>query len=1090
MSDFYNIAKKIDEILHQGYSDLNGEKILKLSKENHSYEEYFFNKVSDLSWFNFIKINNYFFPEKVPTPRQSKQEGYTIIPKWNVLSYLEKISNPSIIKENEKYYDELLDIIKNITRYHVKHKRKLDNYRLWFYFVKILINIPNDKVAGYLIENKIKIGYDWVKKWITSRFNNILQSNIIIDELLPKFLTENKEDIIIAQQIIDEITNIKEKYFKEKRVSTIETISDSKKPETIIDSYLLIKSLKKNVQKISEVSSVKFIFKLANKLKKIFIKENEYTLSIIESNNTIYRLRAKLIKDFLFEISIELLEYDKIKALKPSEKHFGLLKEKGVLLYRFEMVNIKDKEEFTKNITERISKEYQLNVLKNYIKLEEKILNLYDDVYSDNFCIRIQSLYADLDTGPLEGDILLAIILRDILSIKCNLNYEIGESILNKLLSEEYQFHLFRRLVLYIINTNWDKYKRFFWKFFEVVPDAFGKTSYKVELYKLLQTNIDNFSFEEKEKIESLIIVGPCDISHEKKDLYIAYWKQMWYSAMQKDSHFLKLYEEQEKITGITHIKSPDEELKVTIDTWEDKSPLSKEDILKMNNGKLAQYLSKFKTKDSLKGPTESGLAESLNAAVRENPDKFVEDLEPFLFANYHYIYKIIEGFKDNWKNKKSFNWGKLFNFIEFLLKNKYIKKIKKGKKEGHFSYRFDISDVISAIADLIHEGVLDDSWSFSEKYLSQAEKIIDILLDKIYELPKKEKKVDNEFVTKALNTPYGKTITALILLSIHNARVEDRKSIRKDIKWDSSKYDNILKNEIIEGYTLFGRYMPNFFYLNKSWTIQKIKNFESFPENSIKWQAFIEGYLLGYPQIYTDLYNLMRNHYLKAIKSDFAKEHAKERLIQHITIGYLRSNESLDNENSLFKKIINKWEYSQIKEIVHFLVSQSRHLVEKIDKKEGEEGKIFIDRIINFWRWSYENKDLIRKKLKKDYYKLLSDLSDLIIVLSKIDSETLKWIKLSAPYVGEEYTSSLFIKNLNKFNDNESVMYISEIYLKMLDAITPIFRQEDIKSIVWKIYKSNKIDVAKEICNLYGMRNHEFLRPYYNKMIKKEGNL
>jgi len=51
-----------------------------------------------------------------------------------------------------------------------------------------------------------------------------------------------------------------------------------------------------------------------------------------------------------------------------------------------------------------------------------------------------------------------------------------------------------------------------------------------------------------------------------------------------------------------------------------------------------------------------------------------------------------------------------------------------------------------------------------------------------------------------------------------------------------------------------------------------------------------------------------MRSHYIKAIESDFGKERTENRLVQHITIGYLRGNESLEGEESLFKKIIDKW--------------------------------------------------------------------------------------------------------------------------------------------------------------------------------------
>jgi len=53
---------------------------------------------------------------------------------------------------------------------------------------------------------------------------------------------------------------------------------------------------------------------------------------------------------------------------------------------------------------------------------------------------------------------------------------------------------------------------------------------------------------------------------------------------------------------------------------------------------------------------------------------------------------------------------------------------------------------------------------------------------------------------------------------------------------------------------------------------------------------------------------------------------------------------------------------------------------------------------------------------------------------------------------------------------------------LALLSKTTITYREEDIKSLVEKIYKYGKKDEADEICNTYGSRGIDFLRDIYEK--------
>ncbi len=65
---------------------------------------------------------------------------------------------------------------------------------------------------------------------------------------------------------------------------------------------------------------------------------------------------------------------------------------------------------------------------------------------------------------------------------------------------------------------------------------------------------------------------------------------------------------------------------------------------------------------------------------------------------------------------------------------------------------------------------------------------------------------------------------------------------------------------------------------------------------------------------------------------------------------------------------------------------------------------------------------------------------------------------------------------------DEESIKRIGNIYKKILESTTPLYKEEDIILIVRKQYqKGNKKD-ADSICNTYRKRGYNFLRPIWEE--------
>ncbi len=963
-SVFDNLSRAIEKSAYSIYEilsliekkdDKESNKFDKISKRT-VYENKFFNEIKDIKWFDELKNRGYFKPNLDTKPIES-EKGFFFIPQWNVLPYLENVSQQVMHPGNEKYIEELINIIRDVTDYHVKNDKVLDNYRTWHSFLKILCNIPNDKILDDII--------DLIPIWLDSKFDTYLQGVVITEKLLPKFLTETEKDIKKAEKIIEYITEIKTIPLD---VELAKSVDKKEKLEFVIDSKLLAKAFKNYI----DIIEIKFSFYIIENLEK------------------------------------------KIKILLTNE-----VSGTGYSFYEIE------------------------------------------EYYKDE---------------PL---VLLTCILQRILLVKAKSDIPKTTKILKKFLKDKYLY--FSKMALYVIGQNMDIYSELFWKTVttDLGESIFANTLYVgVELKNVLN-NLKNLTDVQRkilyEKIENS--VKRLDFKENVKK-YNAFHKQEIYKALSHDSFFKNLYDEMKKITNI------DVELhsaigNVQIHVGSGPPPLTKEEIMEMSNEKLINFLEKFITKDSWNGPTAEGLAELLGEIAKENPYKFIDNIDSFINTSYLYIYHILRGIKDAWNAKKEIDLGKLLNFIEKYINRNAFWENKFILDDDGLHIRIATSKwIIGLVSEIIQDGTKNDSLAFPEKYLEQAERIIFLLLKNIkYE----ENNEITDYVTYTLNSHMGKTISAFIYLTLRKARVDEKKGIKSDIKWSielKEKYEEILDKKIIEGYTCLGQYLPEFYYLDRDWSHKKIK----FIENEMGtdcWEAFMTGYL--YRRVYDDIYNLMRPHYQYSLDYSF-KYKIYNKLVQHISISYLRNNESLYEETSLFKKMLDLFNYEQIEHIIHFFWVKKDYVI-----KDDETSENIREKIIEFWRWLY-NRYKDKLVINDNDKNILSYLTKLTIFLPKIDEENFNWLKLSLKHCNINYDSTLFIEYLDKLKDKgdskETSKYIGEIFLIIPNSFISDYEQKHIHSIINFLFETNNKETASKICNLYAKRGYEFLRDIYDKYV------
>jgi hypothetical protein len=1034
--------------------------VLNQLEENISYQNYFFKKAVDIKWFLPLKEKGYFKPENAPGPMPSDQEGLYSIPWWNVLTYLERVSEQVTSVGNEKYVDELLEIIKDVSNYKDVNGQHIDNYGTWWSFVKILLNIPKKRIPLDVI-NLIPI-------WLDSGFNVSLVGKDIGLMLLPKFLSgeSSPEDIIKAERIVDYITNLKSVKLSDERAKIYNKEEEYK---LVLDSYWVKDIFEKHSIDIGEKCTNAVVYSLCDKLRTLLKKDESFIP--LEAGDKAYLLALTSVNG---QYSVKVFDMGEKSGFDVYEYVFMKKKLEGTPLKEITMDETA-LNNFSSIVFDSLTKDMLFKSIKTK-GLKRDIYRLYRNFHDEGTHASFYDESRTHLTDPLE---VLTFVLKSILMARSKKHIDETKKILKDFFMDK--FFYFPKLALYII-AHVDRYSNVFWEALEKDVDnlVFGEIDFGDELRHVLE-KLPELSSHQKELIMKKLQDGPGFVPEEDAERHIAEWKQERCQALAKFPEFKELYESLKSQTG-RDVGLHAAVGEIHVREGGGPSPLSKEEILKMlSKNELPLYLKEFKSKDYWEeGPTVRGLAGLIKECAAEQPNKFIDNLSPFIDAGFIYIYEILDGAREAWSKKLDINWSKLFEFMHlYITRDVFWNDEFIVEKEDFFGGANHFW-IISVISDLIREGTRDDSWAFDAQYLKKAEQILFLIFDK---LEAEDEEEQSDYVTHALNSSHGKALSAFINLALRIARTNDKTGDKAEIKWSpdiKGKYDELLGKKVIESYTFLGRFLPNLFYLDKSWAEEKVTSL--YPGAVDKyWQAFMDGYL-SIGQVYDELYRLMVPHYKCGITYEFKNKHDNEHLVQHIALGYLLGNEDIDNPASLFRIILDAWKRDQILDVVGFFWSNQKYIYD-----EKEKSKKIVDKIISCWRWIYNNRYKTKSlaDINADDKKILSALGKLTIFLPHINDEYSQWLLLAAPYANEDFHSSFIIEYLDKFNDTQSIGYVGNIFLKMLEHFITDFRQEHIQSIVEKLYINQNKENADNICNIYGMKGYEFLRDLYKKYNK-----
>lgn len=629
---------------------------------------------------------------------------------------------------------------------------------------------------------------------------------------------------------------------------------------------------------------------------------------------------------------------------------------------------------------------------------------------------------------------------------------------------------IFNRLALHAIRMHYKDLKVIFWRWAKT--NLLKNVSLKHEIYQLIKSNSLQFTKPEVKKV--LRWIEEIDayregLTPDQQKKVLAYRRKEWLTALLdlKVEKIHALYKKYDQINS-AEVDHPGHTSWTEARWRSNKSPIDMPSLMAKSVTEIVSFINNFQPDpNTWDMPNKEGMADTLQEAVKNDPQKFSAHLDEFLSCDTQYCYSIVKGYAEAWKEKRDFSWLAVFEFVSNFFKQDEIwaKDFPNG-----YNYR---DWIVAATADLIRDGTREDSHAFDPELISQAE---DILVNLIAR-SKSNLTGSNDVITGVLNSTFGRLFQSLVNLSLRYARLNPKpieNRWRPKIKTEFTRLASDAQKPI-EFSVIVGEYLRNLMYLDAKWVEDNFTIL--FPKaDQEHWEAAFAGYLFYANQLQKDLYMRFRDagHYEKAIVTKFKSKDLSERMVQHICIGFNEDFEKLSDKNSLISKLIATEDPDLLYQVVRFYQMIRSQLKPKLELKLREIWKVVFA-------------IAIKHAANPGFQKIMSQMSGFIGLVKDLDAEAVGLAKGALKYIEKEYNLLHVAENLLKHAD-ESPKEVGEIFLALIqEDLFPTYEETKILTIIEKLYKANLRAVADQICNGYLAKNIEFVRPIYLKNQIKE---
>ncbi len=466
------------------------------------------------------------------------------------------------------------------------------------------------------------------------------------------------------------------------------------------------------------------------------------------------------------------------------------------------------------------------------------------------------------------------------------------------------------------------------------------------------------------------------------------------------------------------------------------ESPESQEALRERTPENLLNYLLTWKPPEERFAPSPEGLARDLETIVAENPEGYAKKAECFLDNDMRpvYCFHFLWGLRAAIGKGKGFSWEPVLTFCE--------KVIVKPDKLAEEQKEEDYNDVRCAVADLLQDAVSRKESALPRELMLRARDIL--LSSKLLNNPEPTLEYENKYkpLDSSINTVRALTMHSLVKYAharatlIRKAKEENDVETLDMLHAQDGNLEQVVKdafekklNRNIEKtltiHSTYGRYFPLLHYIDKEWATKLVPRIFPTAANENKyWEIAWKAYVLFNP-LYNQMYELLKEHYAKAVQGLKAKEvkesdEESRRLAGHFMTVYWRELEPLEDNKSL----LNAFLLNASDTLRGHCVWTLRSVLKEIDKEAAD-----WKRLRKYWENrlaaanSAENPDEYQHEIAS-FTLWFKDLPEELYNISELVEQTTKYVK-----------DSTDIRNLVDYISSKSNEYPLET-AKILDTL------------------------------------------------------
>ena len=896
--------------------------ILEYIKNNNDYEQFFWKELSNPEWFPVLKSESFFDVHKYPKPIL-QENGELNHPFWFVLIYMKRMAEQ---RKKPELIQEVANFILEISNY------STENARINEYFIGLFGCFPKEFISLELL--------DFLPKWCDNSLYFSL--NLITEGILPKFFdTTENENAAKIEKILSFILGLQ----KVKQVpqtflfaSTVVNTEEKEVYKPIYENdFYYIKRLFLNYKdKIANNISDKFIFELAQNVKKLLLEKVEPTYyDNFKINESVFQLAIRISENILF---------------------YSLLADKEVVIEEKEITDYENMEAIA-IVSEIQSSFKQLSIEDHFSIL---LTTFIEKMQLGYYWINEDNVFEQQPNGYNSQEMYIW-ILKEIL-IHREEKIEILRSFYN---SPKFSFKIFKQLLLHIIVQDWQIYSFLFWELIgeEDKYNIFSNYVYEKHLHKLLSANALNFNNEQCALLDHIIDTSREKLKREEEG-YQSYWQLKMYSVLRANPYFEAKYENLSK-----ELNKNIEESISPIQQEDNSFALTIRELSQKTNQDIANYVI-----NSAQNITPYELNRVLRELVSLQTQKFLTDFEVFLTLPDTHIITILASLKNAWLEGKDIGWQQIISFIQLYI----------SKKREDNSYR----EIIS-ILDVY---LTDKSERFDNTFLLPIKQIL-LEVKKYLEIEKVDKSYS---IHNILSTSYGNWAFILLNYALKYAKITYQEKSNEVIKWEEDireAFDNLMAADIPEIHIQIGLCFGNFYYLDKDWLWAKIEMYKDCDNEKIQ-EYFIRGFFDGGANPWREGYSLLLPLYKKAIINKWYKN---QNLATHIVSFFFWNIDKLEDENSLINTYLSHANEDSLGNLISELSANSTisYKVRYVKKEEQENFEMNILQLFKTINKKIFELGLTNSRSVASYFLLLKyfqqfndDIVEFVCDLLKIENE------------------------------------------------------------------------------------------------------